>query len=118
MALRLGDLLCCPYRTTVEVHQTPLRRRMGKDHTAAAPIAGGMRPGTRRRIAHTVLLRQGQGNAALLQVHFATAVWQSCLEGSELLGQVGTGWSRLHVVALGVPLRAWLVVANVGLDMS
>ena len=53
-----------------------------------------MRPGARRRIAHAELLRQGQGNAALLQVRFAAAARQSSLEGSELLGQVGACWSR------------------------
>ena len=67
---------------------------MRKDHAAPTPIPCGMRPGTRRRIAHTQLLRQGQGNAALLQVRFAAAAGQSSLEGSELLGQVGARWSR------------------------
>jgi hypothetical protein len=41
-----------------------------------------------------MLLRQGQGNAALLQVGFATAPRQGSLERGELLRQVGTFWSR------------------------
>ena len=84
MPLPFRDLLFGPHGTTVEIHQAPLRRRMRKDYAAAAPIPGGMRPGARRRIAHTVLLRQGQGNAALLEVRFAAAAWHSGLEGREL----------------------------------
>ena len=95
VALRFGHLLFSPYRTPVEVHEATIWRRMWKDHTAPAPIPCGMRPGTRRRIAHTVLLRQGQGNTALLQVRCAAAAWQSSLEHGELLSQVGTCWSRL-----------------------
>ena len=67
---------------------------MRKDHAAAAPVAGGMRPGARRRIAHAELLRQGQGNAALLQVGGATAPRQGGLERGELLGEVRPPWSR------------------------
>ena len=65
---------------------------MRKDHAAAAPVAGGVRPGARRCIAHTELLRQGQRNAALLQVGVATAPRQGGLERGELLGQVGPRW--------------------------
>jgi DMSO/TMAO reductase YedYZ molybdopterin-dependent catalytic subunit len=36
------------------------------DSVAAVPVASGVRPGARRRIAHAALLRQRQGNAALL----------------------------------------------------
>jgi hypothetical protein len=47
-----------------------------------------MRPGTRRRIAYTQLLRQGERNAPLLQVSCAAAPRQGGLERSELLGKV------------------------------
>ena len=40
------------------------------------------------------LQRQGQGNAPLLQVRFATTARQGGLERSELLGQVRLPWSR------------------------
>jgi hypothetical protein len=53
-----------------------------------------MRPGTRRRITHAQLLRQFEGNAALLQVRFAAAPRQGSLEGGELLGQLWPLWSR------------------------
>ena len=94
VALRFGDLLCGPYRPAIEVHEAAIWRRMRKDHTATPPIPCGMRPGARRCIAHTVLLRQGQGNTALLQVHFAAAAGQSSLKGRELLSQVRACWSR------------------------
>jgi hypothetical protein len=67
---------------------------MGKDHAAPAPVAGGMRPGARRRIAHAVLLSQGEGNAPLLQIRSAAAPWQGRLERGELLCQVRLPWSR------------------------
>ena len=86
MPLRLGDLFCRANSTPVKVHEVTVRHRMGKDHTAITPVTGGMRPGTRRRIADTVLQRQGQGNTALLQVRFATAPRQGSLERGELLG--------------------------------
>ena len=94
MALGLGDLRCGADRTPVEVHQSPIRHGVRKDHAAAAPVACGMRPGAWRRIAHAQLLRQFEGNAALLQVRFAAAAWQSRLEGRELLSQVRASWSR------------------------
>jgi hypothetical protein len=65
---------------------------MRKDHAAAAPIAGGVRPGARRRIAHAALLRQRQGNAALAEVRFAPAARQSGLERGELLREGGPRW--------------------------
>jgi hypothetical protein len=61
---------------------------MRKDHAAAAPVTGGVRPGAWRRIAHAELLGQGQGNPTLLQVGFATAPRQGSLKRRELLGQV------------------------------
>jgi hypothetical protein len=94
VTLRLGDLLCCPHRTPVEVDETSVRHRMRKHHTAPPPIPYGMWPGAWRRIADIVLLRQGQGNAALPQVRFPAAPWQGRLEGGELLGEVGAGWGR------------------------
>ena len=93
--LRLGHLLCSADRTPIEVHQAPLRRGVGKDHAAAAPVTGRMRPGAWRRIAHAGLLRQRQGNAALLQVGFTTAAWQGSLEGGQLLGEVRPRGGRL-----------------------
>jgi hypothetical protein len=36
----------------------------------------------------------GPGHAALLLIRYATALWQGSLEGGELLGLVGTGWSK------------------------
>ena len=94
VALSFGDLLCSPHRAAVEVHEATVRRRMRKDHAPAAPIAGWVWPGARRRIAHPALLRQGQGNAPLLQVGLATAGGQGGLEGGELRRQVWTraGW--------------------------
>ena len=65
-----------------------------KRYAAAAPVAGGMRPGARRCIAHTVLQRQGQGNTALVEICLAAATRQSRLEGGKLLRQVWAGWSR------------------------
>src|SRR5207249_694250 len=44
--LRLGYLLCSADRTAIEVHQAPVRYGVGKDHTAAAPVAGWVWPGT------------------------------------------------------------------------
>jgi hypothetical protein len=67
---------------------------MGKDHTATSPIPCGMGLGAWRGIAHTILQRQGQGNAALVEVRLTAAAWQSGFEGSELLSQIGTCWSR------------------------
>src|SRR5262245_2838400 len=90
--LRLGHLLCSADRTAIEVHQAPVRCGMRKDHAASAPVAGGMWPGARRRIAHTELLRQGQGNAPLLQVGVATTPRQGSLERGELVGEVGPCW--------------------------
>jgi hypothetical protein len=104
--LRLRDLLCSAYRTTIEVHQAPVRCGVGKDHTAAAPVAGRVRPGARRRIAHAQLLRQSQGNAPLLQVGCTAAAWQGSLERGELLGKVRPPWSRLTRCWGG---RSWLV---------
>src|SRR6266704_1882705 len=54
-----------------------------------------MRPGARRRIAHAMLLRQRQGNAALLQVGCATATGQGGLEGGELLCELWARWGGL-----------------------
>ena len=95
MPLRPGDLLCSPDRAAVEVHQTTVRRGMRKDHAPAAPIAGWVWPGARRRIAHAALLRQGEGNATLLQVGVAAAPRQGGLERGELLGEVSPLWSRV-----------------------
>ena len=97
MALRLGDLLCCVDRTPIQVHEVTVRRRMRKDHAATLPIAGGMRPGARRRIAHTMLLRQGQGNTALLQVRFAAAPGQGRMEGGWILGRA----DRVGIIRAG-----------------
>ena len=94
VALRLGDLLCCFYRTPVEVDQASIRHRIGKDHADATPVAGGMRPGAWRCIAHTILHRQGQGNAPLLQVRVAAAAGQRGLEGGKLLRKVWASGSR------------------------
>jgi hypothetical protein len=88
VSLGFRDLLSRPHRTAVQVHQTAIRHGMRKDHAPAAPVAGGMRPGARHRIAHALLLRQGQRNAPLLQVRGAGAPRQGGLEGGELLGQV------------------------------
>ena len=93
MPLRLGHLLFSPHRAAVKIHQSAIRRRMRKDHAAAAPVAGRVRPGARRRIAHAAPLCQGEGNAPLLQVRGATAPWQGGLEGRELLGEVRSLWS-------------------------
>src|SRR5712691_5935182 len=95
MALCLGNLCCSPNCTAVKVDQTPLRRRMRKHHAATAPIAGGRRPGAWRSIAHPALLRQRQGNAALLQIRGAPAAGQGGLEGSEVLCEVRPGWGGL-----------------------
>jgi hypothetical protein len=92
MAQGFGHLLGTPNSTAVEVHQVSIRHRMGEDHTAPPPIPCGMRPGTRRRIAHAQLLRQFEGNATLLQVRFAAAAREGSLERSELLGEVGACW--------------------------
>ena len=58
------------------------------------PVHQATRPWGRRRIAYTVLLRQGQGNAALLQVCVAATPGQGRLEGGEVLCQVRTRRSR------------------------
>ncbi len=88
MALGFGHLLCGTHRAAVEIHQAPVRRGMRKDHAAAAPVTGRMRPTARRRIAHAALLRQRQGNTTLTQVRCATTAGQGDLEGSELLSQI------------------------------
>jgi hypothetical protein len=80
MALGLRDLRLCPNRTAVEVYQASVWRGVRTHHAAAAPIAGGMRPAPRRRIAYTALLRQRQRHAALLQVRGAAAARQGGLE--------------------------------------
>src|SRR5262249_48896563 len=92
VALGFGYLLRRANRTPIQVHEATVRRGMGKDHAAAAPVAGRMRPGARRRIAHAVLLCQCERHAALLQVRLTAAPRQSGLEGGELLGQVGPRW--------------------------
>jgi len=56
----------------------------------AAPIPRCVRPGPRHRIAHAALLRQGQGNAALVQVRGAAAPRQGGLECGERRRQVAT----------------------------
>jgi hypothetical protein len=89
------DLRGCPDCTAIEVHQSSIRHGVRKDHTATLPIPCGMRPRARRGIAYAQLLRQGQGNAALLQIRCAAAARQSGLERHELRGQVGVGWPRL-----------------------
>jgi len=99
MALRLGHLRCSADRPAIEVHQAPVRRGMRKNHAAPMPVAGWVRPRARRRIAHAELLRQRQGNAALLQVGLPTAGGQGGLEGGELRRQVrprrgGLTWRR------------------------
>src|SRR4029434_10164066 len=94
MPLRLGHLRFRTHGTAIEIHEAPVWRGVGKNHAAPAPVAGRMRPGARPRIAHATLLRQGQGNAPLLQVHLATAPWQGSLERGELLGKVGPRWGR------------------------
>ena len=93
MPLPFRDLLCGSHGTTVEIHQAPLRRRMRKDHAAATPIPGGMRPGAWRRIAHTELLRQGQGMQRCCST-LAAAAGQSSLEGGELWARIGVSGSR------------------------
>ena len=72
-----------PHRAAVQVHHAPVQGGMRNDHPAATPVAGCVRPGSRRRIAHAELLHQGQGNAALLQVR------------GELLRQVWARWGGL-----------------------
>ncbi len=86
MSLGFGDLLSRSHRTAVQIHLAAVWGRLRKHHTTAAPVAGGMRPGARRRIAYTQLLCQGQGNAPLLQIGIATTARQSGLERGELLG--------------------------------
>jgi hypothetical protein len=44
VALLLGHLLCSAHRPAIEVHQAAVWRRVGKNHTAAAPIARRVRP--------------------------------------------------------------------------
>jgi len=48
------------------MHEAAIWRGVRKDHAATAPVAGRVRLGAWRRIAYTQLLRQRQGNAALL----------------------------------------------------
>jgi hypothetical protein len=90
VALGFGDLLCSADRAAVEVHQVLVRRRVRKDHAAAAPVARWVRPGARRRRAHAQLRRQRQGDAALAQVRGAAAARQGGLEGGERRRQVAT----------------------------
>src|SRR5262249_6491469 len=96
MPLRLRHLRCSPNSTPVQAHQVAVRRGERKDHATAAPVAGCMRPGAQRRIAHTILLCQGHGNASLLQVRLAAAHRQGGLEGGELLREVRLPWSGLR----------------------
>jgi hypothetical protein len=91
--LGFGHLLCRTDGAAVEIHHVPVWRGVGKDHAATAPIVGWVWPGARRRIAYAALLRECQGNAALLQVRFAAAAQQGGLERGELLGEVGPCWS-------------------------
>ena len=49
VVLRLRNLLCSAHRTPIQVHEATIWRRMRKDHAAAAPVAGWVRPGARRR---------------------------------------------------------------------
>jgi hypothetical protein len=44
VALGFGDLLCRTDHAAVEIHHTAIRRGVGKDYTAAAPVAGRVRP--------------------------------------------------------------------------
>ena len=94
MSLCCGHLLRSANSTPIQVHEAPVRRGMGKDHAAAAPIAGCVRPAARRRIAHAQLLRQCERNAALLQVRGAAAAGQGGLEGGERMGEVGRFGAR------------------------
>src|SRR5882724_6156740 len=96
MALRLGHLLSSPHRTAVQVQQAPVRCGMRKDHAPAAPIAGSVRPGAWRRIAHAQLLRQRQRNAALLQGGGAPAAGRGSMERGELRRQVWARWGGLR----------------------
>jgi hypothetical protein len=86
MALDLRDLFCSPDGAAVEIHHMPVWCGVRKHHATTAPVAGGMWPGARRRIAHAVLLGQGEGNAPLLQVRLTTTARQGALEHHELLG--------------------------------
>ncbi len=95
VAFSFWYLLSSAYRPPVEVHHASVRRGMRKDHAAAAPIAGCVRPGARRHIAHAQLLRQRQGNAALLQVGCAAAARQGGLERGKLWREVWPRWGRL-----------------------
>jgi hypothetical protein len=94
VALGFGDVLCSPNGAAVEIHHMPVWCGVRKHHATTAPVAGGMRPGARSRIAHAVLLCQGEGNAPLLQVRRATTARQGALERCELLGKVGPRWGR------------------------
>ena len=77
----------------------PIGRGVRKHHATTAPVAGGVRPGAQRRIAHTVLLGQGRG-MPLLQVSCPTvapgkAAWNaaSCWARSGRAGARRTvGW--------------------------
>src|SRR6266446_2352065 len=92
MPLGFGDLLFGADRTPIQIHQLTVRRGVRKHHAAAAPIARWVWPAARRRRAHAALLRQRQGNAALLQVGGAAAPRQGGLERGDLLGEVGPCW--------------------------
>jgi len=93
LALGFGDLLCSPDGAAVEIHHMPVWCGVRKHHATTAPVADGVRPGAWRRIAHAVLLHQGQRNAPLLQVGGTTASRQGSLERDELLGKVRPHWS-------------------------
>jgi hypothetical protein len=74
-------------RLPLKVHQATIRRRTRKDHAATTPVAGQVWPGARPRIAHAMLLRQGQRHAAL-QGHLTTAPREASLKRGEL-GSMG-----------------------------
>jgi hypothetical protein len=79
VALGFGDLRSRPHRAAVEVHEVTIGRGVGKDDAATAPVAGGVRPGARRRIAHAQLLRQG--HCALPAMRLAPAAVPSAPKG-------------------------------------
>ena len=113
MPLGLGHLLGSADRPAVVRSRRPSGRYAERPRGRHASRGRVSRPGARCRIAHIELLRQAQGNAALLQVGGATAPRQGGLERGELLGEVRPPWSRLtgcwglaeHVLA--PPLAAW-----------
>ena len=90
--LALGTCSAGPDCTAVEVHYPALRRRMRKDHAAPAPVAGFMRPGARRCIAHTELLRSASGMPRWRK-YTSPRPRQGSLERGELLGQLRPPWS-------------------------